>query len=144
MAESGGRVLALDLGEARIGVALTDAERTVALPHGTIRVVGGVEDLKAVVALVRETGATEVVVGHPLSLSGERGPAAHRADAFAQGLRQFLSQVPVHLQDERLSTVEADRRLRAAGAPGPRRRAKVDAAAASVILEGWLSRGRER
>lgn len=143
MAEAAGRVLALDLGEVRIGVALTDAERTVALPHGTIRVAGGVQDLKAVVALVGETGATEVVVGHPLSLSGDRGPAAHRAEAFAEGLRQLMPEVTVHLQDERLSTIEADRGLRAAGAPGPRRRSGVDAAAASVILEGWLSRTRE-
>jgi putative Holliday junction resolvase len=138
-----GRVLALDLGEARIGVALTDAERTVALPHGTIRVAGGVEDLRAVAALVAETGATDVVVGHPLGLSGDRGPAARRAEAFAQGLRQLMPGIPVHLQDERLSTVEAERGLREAGASGRRRRSRVDAVAASVILEGWLSRARE-
>jgi putative holliday junction resolvase len=141
--EAAGRVLALDLGEVRIGVALTDAERTVAFPHGTIRVAGGVEDLRSVAALVGETGATEVVVGHPLGLSGDRGPAARRSEAFAQGLRQLMPEVPVHLQDERLSTVEAERGLRQAGAPGPRRRSRVDAAAASVILEGWLSRARE-
>lgn len=136
-----GRVLALDLGEVRIGVALSDRDRTVALPHGTIRVSGGVEDLKAVASLVRATEATEVVVGHPLSLSGDPGPAARRAEEFADGLRLLLH-VPVHLQDERLSTAEADRGLRAAGAGGRERRRAVDAAAASVILEAYLARGR--
>lgn len=138
MAEAGGRVLALDLGEARIGVAVSDPGRAVALPAGTIKAAGGVEDLKAVARMVAETGAVEVVVGHPLSLSGEPGPAAHRAEEFAEGLRLML-RVPVHLQDERLSTAEAERGLRAAGASGRRRREVVDQVAATVILEAYLS-----
>jgi putative Holliday junction resolvase len=140
VAEAAGPVLALDLGEARIGVARTDPERTLALPFGTVRVTGGVEDLKAVATLVRESGVAEIVVGHPVGLSGERGPAARRAEAFADGLRQLLQDVPVHLQDERLTTVEAERRLRQAGGRGSRRRARVDATAATVILEAWLAR----
>lgn len=142
VAEASGRVLALDLGEARLGVAISDAERTMAVPHGTIRVAGGIEDLRAVAALVEESGAMEVVVGHPVGLSGERGPAAQRAEAFAGGLRQLLPEVPVHLHDERLSTVEAERRLREAGGSGASRRSRVDAAAATVILEAWLARAR--
>jgi putative holliday junction resolvase len=142
VAEISGRVLAFDLGEARIGVAISDAERTMAVPHGTIRVAGGIEDLRAVAALVEESGAREVVVGHPVGLSGERGPAAQRAEAFADGLHQLLPEVPVHLHDERLSTVEAERRLREAGGSGANRRSRVDAAAATVILEGWLARAR--
>lgn len=139
MAESRGRVLALDLGEARIGVAISDPDRAVALPAGTIRAAGGVEDLKAVARMVADTGAVEVVVGHPLSLSGDRGPAAHKAEEFADGLRLILK-VPVHLQDERLSTAEAERGLRAAGADRRRRRGAVDQAAASLILEAYLSK----
>lgn len=142
VAEASGRVLGLDLGEARIGVAISDAERTMAVPHGTIRVAGGIEDLRAVAALVEESGAMEVVVGHPVGLSGEQGPAAQRAEAFAGGLRQLLSEVAVHLHDERLSTVEAERRLREAGGSGASRRSRVDAAAATVILEAWLARAR--
>jgi putative Holliday junction resolvase len=138
VAESPGRVLALDLGEVRIGVAQSDPDRTVILPGGTIKVTGGVEDLKAVARLVGEAGAVEVVVGHPLSLTGERGPAARRAEEFAAGLRQLLK-VPVHLQDERLSTVEAERGLRRAGAGGRDRRRVVDAAAAGIILESFLA-----
>jgi putative holliday junction resolvase len=132
-----GRVLALDLGEARIGVAVSDPDRTVALPGGTIRVAGGPQDLKAVAGLVAEHGATEVVVGHPRSLSGERGAAAARAEEFAEGLRAVLD-VPVHLQDERLSTVEAERGLREAGTGGRRRREVVDQAAATIILRAFL------
>lgn len=136
MAEPSGRVLALDLGEARIGVAVSDPDRTVALPHGTIAVTGGIQDLKAVAALSREVGAAEVVVGHPRSLSGGRGPAAMRAEQFAAGLR-LLVDVPVRLQDERLSTAEAEGRLRTAGVRDRRR--SVDATAAAVILEAYLA-----
>ncbi|MGH2692752.1 MAG: Holliday junction resolvase RuvX [Actinomycetota bacterium] len=132
-------MLALDLGEARIGVAISDPDRAVALPAGTIKASGGVEDLKAVARMVAETGVTEVVVGHPLSLSGERGPAAHKSEEFAEGLRLILK-VPVHLQDERLSTVEAERRLRAAGTRGRKQRDAVDQAAASIFLEAFLAR----
>ena len=134
-----GPVIALDLGEARIGIAVSDAERRVALPAGTLRVAGPPRDLKAVAGLVREHAATEVVVGHPLSLSGERGPSARRAEEFADGLRAVLD-VPVHLQDERLSTVEAERGLREAGAGSRDRRRTIDEAAASVILRAFLAR----
>jgi putative Holliday junction resolvase len=136
-----GRVLALDVGEVRIGIALSDPDRTVALPAGTIVVRGAPHDLKAVAALVREHDAVEVVVGHPVSLSGQRGAAAHRAEGFAAGLRAALD-VPVHLQDERLTTVEAGRDLRSAGASGREARQAVDQAAASLILRAYLERTR--
>ncbi|MGH2710119.1 MAG: Holliday junction resolvase RuvX [Actinomycetota bacterium] len=139
MVEPGGRVLALDLGEVRIGVAVSDPDRMLSLPAGTIKASGGVEDLKAVARMVAETGAVEVVVGHPLSLSGERGPSAHKAEEFAEGLRLILK-VPVHLQDERLSTVQAEKGLREAGAGARERRRVVDRAAASIILEAYLAR----
>lgn len=138
MTEAAGPVVGLDLGEARIGIALSDAERRIALPAGTVKVVGGVEDLKAVARVVTDAGAVEVVVGHPISLSGEPGPAARRAEEFADGLRAML-RVPVHLQDERLSTVEAERSMRDAGLDARRRRRNVDQAAATVILEAFLA-----
>lgn len=132
-------MLALDIGEVRIGVAVSDPDRTVALPAGTIQVAGGPQDLKAVAGLVREHAAAEVVVGHPLSLSGERGPAAMHAEEFANGLRVVLS-VPVHLQDERLTTVEAERGLRASGADARKARRAIDQASASLILQAFLDR----
>ena len=134
-----GRVLALDVGEVRIGIAVSDPDRTVALPAGTLIVRGAPQDLKAVAALVREQEAVEVVVGHPVSLAGNRGAAAHRAEEFAAGLRAVLD-VPVHLQDERLSTVEAERALRSAGASSRQARGAVDQAAASLILRAYLER----
>jgi putative Holliday junction resolvase len=134
-------VLALDVGEARIGIALSDPDRTVALPAGTILVRGAPHDLKAVAALVREHEAVEVVVGHPVGLSGDRGAAAHRAEEFAAGLRAVLD-MPIHLQDERLTTVEAGRALRSAGASSREARRAVDQAAASLILRAFLERPR--
>jgi putative Holliday junction resolvase len=135
-----GRVLGLDLGDARIGVAISDDERRIAVPLGTIRT-GAPADVKAVAALVGEHDVTLVVVGHPLLLSGEAGERAHHAERFAEAMRGFLG-VPVLLHDERLSTVEADRALRATGASGRERRRSVDRSAATVILQSWLDSSR--
>jgi putative Holliday junction resolvase len=135
-----GRVLGLDLGDARIGVAISDDERRLAVPLGTVRT-GAPADLRAIADLVREHGATLVVVGHPLLLSGEAGEGAHHAERFAEALRALLP-VPVVLHDERLSTVEAERALREAGASGRERRKVVDRSAATVILQSWLDAAR--
>ncbi|SRR5581483_791765 len=131
-----GRVLGLDLGDIRIGVAISDPERRLAVPLGTVRT-GAPADLRAIAALVREHGATLVVVGHPLRLSGEAGGRARQAEELAEALRAVLD-VPVVLHDERLSTAEADRRLREAGADGRARRRAVDRSAAAVILQSYL------
>jgi putative Holliday junction resolvase len=131
-----GRVLGLDLGDARIGVAISDPERRLAVPLGTVRT-GAPADLRAIGEMVREHGVVLVVVGHPLLMSGRAGERAHLAERFAEGLRGFLD-LPVRLQDERLSSAEADRALRAAGASGRRRRESVDRSAATVILQSWL------
>lgn len=131
-----GRVLGLDLGDARIGVAVSDPDRRLALPFGTVRA-GAPQDVKAISALVADNDISEVVVGHPLSLSGDAGPRADGAEAFADVLRDVLP-VPVVLQDERMSTVEAEKALSIAGAKGRKRRGLVDASAATVILQSYL------
>jgi putative Holliday junction resolvase len=136
-AGSPGRVLGLDLGDVRIGVAVSDPDRRVAVPVGTVHVGQPPGELKAIAALVREHEATLVVVGDPRSLSGERGPRSHQAAAFAEALGSFLP-IPVELHDERLSSVEAGRALREAGVRGRVARERVDASAAAVILQGWL------
>jgi putative holliday junction resolvase len=133
---SSGRVLALDLGDARIGVAISDDARRLAVPVGTVRT-GAPEDVKAIAAIVRDRDVTLVVVGHPLLLSGDAGDRAHLAERFTDALRSFL-EIPVVLHDERLSTVEAERALRAAGTTGRERRRSVDASAATVILQSFL------
>jgi putative holliday junction resolvase len=132
-----GPVLGLDLGDARIGVAVSDPGRRVAVPVGTIHVGQPPGELKAIAALVSERGATTVVLGHPLKLDGSRGERATHAEEFADALRAVIA-VPIELHDERLSTVQAERGLRDAGVRGRERRAIVDAAAAQVILQSWL------
>lgn len=135
-----GRVIGLDLGDARIGIAVSDPARTLAVPVGTVRA-GAPQDLRAIAELVRDHDATAVVVGHPLLLSGQRGDRAQRAESFADALRAVLD-VPVHLQDERLSTVEASRALRTAGRSAREERAVIDASAAAIVLQSWLDRER--
>lgn len=136
MPVSPGCVLGLDLGQARIGVAVSDPDRRVAVPIGTIRT-GAPQDIRAIAALLQEHGVTEIVVGHPLSLSGASGEAAAHAERFAETLRGAFG-LTVTLQDERLSTVEADRHLAASGVPARERRAVIDQSAATVILQGFL------
>lgn len=132
-----GAVLGLDLGDVRIGVALSDPDRTVAVPIGTVQVGRPPGELRAIADLVAEHDATAVVVGLPRSMDGTDGPRAALARAFAETLTAFLD-VPVLLHDERLSTVEAERELTAAGLDGRARRAVIDATAARIILQAWL------
>ena len=132
-----GPVLGLDLGDARIGVAISDPDRRLAVPVGTVHVGQPPGELKGVAALAQERGATLIVIGLPLSLRGERGERAAHAESFAEALRGVVD-VPIELHDERLSTVEAERALAAAGTRGRERRRVVDASAAAVILQAWL------
>jgi putative holliday junction resolvase len=138
-----GRVLGLDLGDARIGVAISDPERTLAVPMGTVHVGQPPGELLAVASLVRDNGVALVVVGHPRSMSGAVGSRALQAEGFAQALGAAVG-VPIELQDERLSTAEAHRALDEAGVRGRRRREVVDRTAATVILQAWLDAHRER
>jgi putative Holliday junction resolvase len=134
-----GRVVALDPGSARIGVAVSDSDRQLAFPRAPIA--AGLDEVDRCVAAVREEGATLVVVGHPLRLDGTEGPAADRAAAMASTLREALGAdgVDVVLHDERLTTVTATARLREAGMAPRDVRGRVDGAAAVVLLESWLT-----
>jgi putative Holliday junction resolvase len=136
-----GRAAALDLGAKRIGVAYSDSGRTLASPWGTILRSGdAARDRLAVVDAVREIEASTVVVGLPLSLSGEAGPAARAALEEAAALRVLLEPLGVLVEtaDERFTTVEAERSLAAAGRRGKAARQVVDSAAAMVLLQSWL------
>ncbi len=138
-----GRVAAIDLGSRRIGLACSDSARTLASPRGTIERSGDAErDRRALVEAIRDCEATAVVVGLPLSLSGQAGPAARAALEEAEALRVLLSPFGVHVEtaDERLTTVEAERNMRAAGRTGKAARKVVDSAAAMVLLQSWLDR----
>ena len=136
-----GRAVGVDLGARRIGIAVSDSAGTLATPRGTIVRSGDPErDRQALIELVREEEAVVVVVGHPLSLDGTRGPAAVAAEAEAGALAGLLEQdgVRVELLDERLTTVSAHRALTAGGTRGRDQRAVVDQTAAAVLLTSWL------
>lgn len=136
------RALGLDLGEKRIGVALSDSDGRLATPYEVVLRTGDRgRDHARLAALVVETEADLVVIGLPLSLDGTVGVAASRAEHEAAELRRVLG-VEVVTWDERLSTVEAERRLRATGLSGQRRRRVVDQVAATVILQSWLDADR--
>lgn len=128
--------LGVDPGDARIGIAACDPSGILATPVETVQ--RGAGDLARVAALVEESGAVLVYVGLPRSLSGSEGPAAAKVRLFAGELAERLAPVPVHLVDERLSTVTAEAVLRGQGKKGARRRAVVDQAAAVVILQSAI------
>lgn len=137
------RTVGLDLGERRIGVAVSDSAGLLAVPHSTLERSGDPEeDRAALVRLVDELGAGVVVVGLPLGLDGRPGRAARQAQAEAAALAAALAGRAVAVQtfDERLTTVSAQRELAAAGRRGPERRRLVDRSAAAVMLQAWLDR----
>jgi len=133
-----GRLLGLDLGSRRIGVAVTDSDQRVATALTVLERLSDPElDHAAVAGLVHEYGAVGVVVGLPLSMSGAAGPAARAVLEEVVRLRSHLD-VEVDTFDERLSTVAASGALRSAGSSARRQRAVIDQTAAALILQGWV------
>lgn len=137
--------LALDIGDARIGVASSDPHGILATPVETVH--RGPGDLDRIAALAAELEAVEIVVGLPRSLSGGEGPAAVKiretAEQVRDKVREGNSGPEVRLVDERFTTVTAERMLRERGKKGSKRRAVVDQAAAVVILQHALDLERE-
>jgi putative Holliday junction resolvase len=126
--------LGIDVGRARIGVARCDAGALLAVPVETVaRATDGDADIRRVLELAEEFGAIELVVGHPLSLSGS--PTASTDDAVAFAERLAATGAPVRLVDERLSTVSAQQALRAAGRSSRSQRPIIDQVAAVIILQ---------
>jgi putative pre-16S rRNA nuclease len=131
------RLLGLDVGDARIGVALSDETATLATGRPTITRVGPRKDVKAVAALVRNEDVAEVVVGLPRRLDGTLGPQAEKVLAFIEDLRRSV-RVPVHAWDERFTSMEATRVLVEGGVSRRDRKQVVDKLAAVLILQSWL------
>lgn len=139
-----GRVVAVDLGSRRIGVAVSDVARAMAFPRPMIERSGDpAADRRAVAAVVEEVGATVLVVGLPLSLDGRHGPAARAAAAETVALETAVAGTGARVEsfDERLTTVSAETALATAGKRAKARRQSVDSAAATVLLQAWLDAG---
>lgn len=138
MTSRAGRVLALDLGQARIGLALSDPLGWTAQPLDVLERVGPRKDVLRITEIVKQRNVGVVVVGLPLLLSGVEGSAAAGAREFARRVEQKLPGVTVDLWDERLTTREADRTMIADGVRRRSRRRVVDALAAALILQSYL------
>jgi putative holliday junction resolvase len=133
-----GRRLAVDVGDARIGVASSDPDGMLATPVETVPGRDPAAARRRLAALAEEYEPIEVVVGLPRSLSGGEGPAAAKVRGFAEELARSLTPLPVRLVDERLSTVTAQQGMRASGVSSKKGRSRVDQAAAVVILQSAL------
>jgi putative Holliday junction resolvase len=135
-------ILALDIGERRIGVAISDPGESFSLPLRTLQRTDSLrEDLRAILDLAHEYGATTIVVGDPVSLSGERGIAAEKMDEFARVLAKAYDGT-IERVDERMTTAQATRSLIAADASRKQRKRVVDQLAAALILDSFLARRR--
>jgi putative holliday junction resolvase len=137
-----GRVMALDVGKVRVGVALSDPLGYTAQPLLTLWRKSRGEDLRSLLRLIRKHEVVEIVVGNPLHMSGDISLWAMKVQEFAAELRK-RSGLPVHLWDERLSSVAAHEILDEAGHNQLNRKDVIDQVAATVILRGWMEE-RER
>ena len=131
------RIMAVDLGTVRTGVAVSDELGMLAQPWRTLP--GGAAALEAVVSAVGELKPARILVGLPRNMDGTYGPAAEGARAFADQLQSRVD-CPVELWDERLTTVSAQRALRESGRKARDQRGVVDQVAAQILLQSWLDR----
>ncbi len=143
--DSDKRVVAIDLGKARVGVAISDDLGLLAHPRPALDGRKRGKLLASFKRMVEQDDVGRFLVGLPLNMSGQAGTAAQRAVRFCQLLADTTG-VEVELVDERLSTVQAERALRAAGSRGSEIQGKVDGAAAAILLQHWLDqrRGQQR
>ncbi|MCV7442184.1 crossover junction endodeoxyribonuclease RuvA [Mycobacterium paraense] len=137
-----GRSLGVDVGSVRIGVAVSDPDGILATPVETVRRDRSGRHLRRLAELVAELEAVEVVVGLPRTLADRTGPSAQDAIELAESLGRRIAPTPVRLADERLTTVSAQRSLRAAGVRAKQQRSVIDQAAAVAILQSWLDQRR--
>lgn len=137
-----GRRLGIDVGSVRIGVACSDPDGILATPVQTVRRDRSGKHVRLLAQLASELEAVEIVVGLPRTLADRTGPSARDAIELAEALARRVAPLPVRLADERLTTVSAQRSLRAAGVRAKDQRAMIDQAAAVAILQSWLDQRR--
>ena len=131
------KIMAVDLGLARTGLAICDPSETLASPIGTIEERNDERLLSKVASAAAEQGAQRIVVGHPRNMDGSRGESAQRAECFAAALEKETGR-PVMLWDERLTTVSAAGYLNQTDTRGKKRKAVIDTVAATIILQDYL------
>ena len=132
------RLLGVDFGESRIGLAVSDTEAGLAVPLTTLDRTSDRAAIDAIAALVVSEGVEEIVMGEPLHMDGAAGDRAQRTRSFCSKLHQAIG-LPCHLVDERLTSVEARERLAAAGVDIKRHPGRIDAVAAQILLEQYLA-----
>ncbi len=140
-----GRILGLDIGERRIGVAISDPDCRLAVPLRVLECRGRATDTQTIIDLAKTEGAETLVVGHPVTLAGGKSPQTRLVEEFAERLAKATT-IPVELWDERLTSVQAERspsRPKSRRAKSKRRpRTSNDDLAAALILQGYLDRRR--
>jgi putative pre-16S rRNA nuclease len=140
------KLLALDVGDRRIGVAVSDATGLIATPVAVIRRTSKAEDCRKIAGLVQEQGAQGLVVGHPVNKDGSAGSQAQRIERYAAALVEGLKAEGIDVQavlwDERMSTQRAQEAMIAAGRKARHRQGWIDAVAAAVILQDYLDEKR--
>ena len=132
------KIMAVDLGDARTGLAACDRTEFLASPLGVIHEGNPKQRLLKVAAAVKEFDIEQVVVGYPKNMNNTVGDRAHKSEEFVHQLSQLVS-VPVVLWDERVTTVEAHHYLNTTNTRGKKRKEVVDAVAATILLESYLS-----
>ena len=132
-----GQILALDVGDRRIGVAISNETRTMAIPHTVVERQNREDDLNRLCDMVRETEAKMLVVGLPLNMDGTEGPKAHQIRRLISRLKGRL-EIPVTTWDERLTTVAAEKMLVERGMRRKKRKGVIDTVAAQLILQNFL------
>ena len=131
------RVLAIDYGSARIGIALSDPTGTLARPLPFVPAKGDIRLARELAALAQKEQAEQILLGFPRNMNGTLGEAAAKVQAFAAALAQ-ATKIPVQLVDERLTTVQASRQLQESGRDARAQRGRIDSESAAVLLQGWL------
>ncbi|MDG4766505.1 Holliday junction resolvase RuvX [Solwaraspora sp. WMMD406] len=145
-----GRRLGVDVGQVRVGLAISDPDGILATPLVTVQRdrraddSGPPSDVVEIARIVIEYEVHEVIVGLPVTLAGTHGPAVATVQAYIRLLSVAIAPIPVLMTDERMSTVVASRRLSERGVRGRRQRTVVDQAAAVEILQSWLDAQRRR
>lgn len=136
------RFMGLDVGDKRIGVALSDESALIASPRETLERRGNKKDIAHLLELARNEEVGEILVGMPFSLDGSLGPQAEKVGRFIDALKTETD-IPVTTWDERLSTVSAERALLEGDVSRAKRKQTIDRVAAALILQGYLDSKRE-